>query len=276
MAVARPIHAALVALALMIAPLAALERRSVPFASTPEGEEAVRALRDGPIDAFREGSFTAADGTVLPYRLASPAGPGPHPLVLLIHGAGSMGRDNVAQLNEVAKAFATPDLAARYPAYLLVPQVATRSCDYEMAGDGLMASYPGRSFPALMGLLDDLARRLPVDPSRIYVVGFSMGASTALNAVTAEPGRFAGAVAFSPVAPHRPLAAGAAATPVYLVHGDRDGSNPIEPLRAWSAAFAAAGGQGVFAEYLGMDHRVPADLVAAHGWGDWLFAQRRN
>jgi len=251
-----------------------VERRV--FVETPIASRSAVAAVDG---RFERGEFVAPDAVRLPYRLLTPTSAHPDerfPLVLVLHGSGAIGDDNERQLGPFARAWASPEIAAAFPAYVVVPQVGARSADYAPDDDGLAASHPGTSLPGVLALMDELTRRLPVDRSRIYVVGFSMGASAALDAVTMRPEFFAGAAAFSGIAPQRLLAGRAAATPQLLVHGTDDDENPIGPDRAWAAALAAAGGRPRFVEYQGMDHRVPPDMIESPEWRSWLFSHRRR
>lgn len=235
---------------------------------------ALIASSDAP---FARLEHVAADGTRLPYRLMSPAATSERlPLVIVLHGSGAIGTDNTAQIGAFAKGWALPDVVARFPAYVAVPQVAVRSADYGPDDDGLPASHPGASLPAVLDLVETLVRTLPVDPSRVYVVGFSMGGSAALNALLIEPERFAAAVAFSPVPPSRALAGKVSGLPVLLVHGDADDENPYPSDRAWAEALAKAGGHPRFIVYAGMEHRTPPDMLAwDDSWRTWLFAQTR-
>ena len=141
--------------------------------------------------------------------------------------------------------------------------------------DGQPASGPGPSFSSVVALIDELTRTLPIDPKRIYLTGFSMGASTAMDLLVAAPDRFAAVVAFSGVPPSRALAPTVAAVPMAMVHGDRDPQNPIEADRLWTAAVKAAGGEATLLEVPGLGHDVPAALVAATDWRDWMFKKHR-
>ncbi|MDE1150760.1 MAG: dienelactone hydrolase family protein [Azospirillaceae bacterium] len=280
----------MVAAALSVPPLAwaarpgQVEERTLPYVPKPEDDQAIQDLGKAPLaDDFAAKTFTAPDGRMLPYRLLPPAqvaaaAPAVEkvPLVLVLHGSGAIGTDNIGQMGAFAKAWALPILRQRFPAYVVVPQVDVRSADYAPGDDGLLASHPGASLPAVLALVNDLVARLPVDATRIYVVGFSMGASAALNALVAEPGRFAGAVTFSAVPPDRGLAATVAGVPVMQIHGDQDPENPFDPDHTWAQALASAGGNPTFIRYQGMDHRVPPDMLTAPGWREWLFAQRRK
>nr|WP_246462982.1 alpha/beta hydrolase-fold protein [Nitrospirillum iridis] len=258
-----------------------IEERALPYTPLPADIQALDEVIKAPLtDDFVAKSFTAPDGRIVPYRLLTPAtatvqlAQARLPLVIVLHGSGSIGQNNVSQMTAFAKAWALPALRQRFPAYVVAPQVDVRSADYAPGGDGLLASHPGASLPAILALVDDLLGRLPVDPARVYVVGFSMGASAALDALVAQPGRFAAAVAFSAVPPDRDRAVAVAGTPTMQVHGDQDTENPFDPDHAWAEAVAAAGGAPIFVRYQGMEHRVPPDMILAPGWREWLFAQR--
>jgi len=262
--------------------------RSVPAASaqtelltdrtTPATQAAQAALLQG-LDraAWSAARFQSVSGA-LSYRLLPPATVEDgkrYPLVVVLHGSGAVGDDNLKQLGQLAMSWAAPSIRARFPAYVLAPQFPERSANYQpSAADGLLAAQPGPNIPTLTALVADLGKRYPIDARRIYVTGFSMGASASTQALLQQPGLFAAAVAFSGIPPERSTAARLAATPLLIVHGDADTENPIGPDRAMVAALQRQPGAKVrFLEYQGMDHRVPADMLLADAWRAWLFAQ---
>jgi predicted esterase len=57
------------------------------------------------------------------------------------------------------------------------------------AEGGLLGSGPAPDVPAI---LDELAKRYPIDPKRVYLIGHSMGAGHALELAQKDPGRYAG------------------------------------------------------------------------------------
>jgi predicted peptidase len=57
-----------------------------------------------------------------------------YPLIVIFHGFGAIGTDNVSQIGPVAKCSATPEMRERYPAFVLVPQFAARSAVYSGSG----------------------------------------------------------------------------------------------------------------------------------------------
>lgn len=229
-----------------------------------------------PLEAFAADSFTGPDGVRLPYRLLSPATKEKLPLVVILHGSGAVGHDNRAQMGPFVRGWARPGVAKTFPAFVLAPQASTRTANYAKGPDRLLASRPGASLPAVLALIDDLSARLPIDTDRIYLVGFSMGGSAAMNAAALAPGKFAAVAAFSGVPPERALAAKVAPTPVMIVHGDKDRENPYAPDLAWAGALANAGGNVRFVSYSGMAHVVPPDMMHDDAWRAWLFSQKRK
>src|SRR5690606_9561712 len=150
------------------------------------------------------------------------------------------GADNQSQMGAFSAAWAAPDHARNNPAIIIVPQAPIRTANYETGDDGLPASRAGPPLATILALMDHLSQDPGVDPSRISVVGFSMGASAAMQAVLARPRLFSAAVAFSAVPPPRAAARRMPRVPILLVHGDKDDENPIEPDLAWAAALNRA------------------------------------
>jgi dienelactone hydrolase len=238
---------------------------ALPSAATVNGWKAT----------FSAETFTAPDGTGIPYRLHRPAARGRLPVVLVLHGSGAIGADNLGQMGAFAAAWADPGHAKDRPAIIVVPQAPMRTANYEAGDDGQLASKAGPPLTTILALMDHLARDPGVDPSRISVVGFSMGASAAMQAVLARPNLFSAAVAFSAVPPPRSAAQRMPPIPLLLVHGDRDGENAIEPDLAWASALSRASARGRMVVYRGMDHRVPDDMLTSWDWRAWMLSQRR-
>ncbi len=119
---------------------------------------AVRVERDVP--------YAAPGGDTVRLDLARPRGPGPHPLVVLLHGGGWEGGDRAAMHDE-ARLLAARGFVAASVGYRL-----TRA--------------PRNVFPAAV---DDVrcavrwlranARALEIDPGRVGALGFSAGAHLA-------------------------------------------------------------------------------------------------
>lgn len=227
---------------------------------------------------FIAGDFTARDGTRLPYRLLPPAqvqAGQRYPLVVQLHSSGGIGQDNQSQLDALAKGWALPGNRARFPAFILVPQFAVRSANY----DDPVTPRSAQASPALeaaMELVDHLLVTHTIDAQRIYASGFSMGGSAAWLAPTLRPDRFAAIVPVSGIAPDDASANALQHVPILALHGDADTENPIDADRRLVATLYARGNRQVrLREYVGLAHAPPGDVLPGTWWRDWLFAQRR-
>ncbi len=229
-------------------------------------------------DDFDAGRFTAADGTVLPYRLLTPERIEPgrqYPLVVQFHNSGGIGADNRAQIEKdaSARAWAMPSVRARHPSFVLIPQFSARSANYDDPKQPQMA-YATAQLQASLELIDTIVAQHPVDPGRLYATGFSMGGSTTWLAAVARPRFFAAVVPVSAVAPDRRPAADLAHLPALAFHGDADTENPIASDREWAAALHLANGRQMrLREYVGLTHQPPGDFIPGDWWRDWMFAQ---
>ena len=121
-----------------------------------------------------------AGKTRTPARLFVPEGLNPKkpvPLVVALHGAG--GSENMFFEGygdgQILK------LCQKRGWMLVSPRSAL-----SLVGGG----------PPVAEIIDELAKRYPIDPKAIFIVGHSMGAMQAIDAVQKYPGKFAGLAAF--------------------------------------------------------------------------------
>jgi predicted peptidase len=243
-----------------------------------------RTLQPGnaPADtAFAAGVYIAADGMRLPYRLLSPASTiagRRYPLVIQLHGSGAIGTDNVSQLGPFAAGWASPKARSRFPAYVLVPQFPSRTVAYhaDSSANGALVSVAQPPLTMALALLDSLRQSLPVDTTRIYLVGFSMGGSSVWQALLQRPGMFAAAMSIAPVMPDAGGLRRLPPVPVLLLHGTADTENPYVASRAaYESLPRAAQDRIEFRSYPGLAHEVPPDVLGGDWWRDWLFQRHR-
>ena len=181
-----------------------------------------------------------AAGTGAVAELRFPAGAGPHPAVVLLHGCSGI----TPTVRRWAARFAEWGYVALV-ADSFGPRGVTNVC--RARGEALPA--PGMPNPSALSSaarLGDafaaaatLRARADVRPDRVFLVGFSHGAGTALMAATrpvverrgATP--FRGVVAFYPWCP---LAGAPLASPLLTLIGDADDWTPAERCRAlWAS-----------------------------------------
>ena len=217
----------------------------------------------------------------LPYRLLKPKGFDPkksYPLVIFFHGAGERGTDNVAQLKNAVKAFASDDIMTKYPCFVIAPQCPQNQQWVNTpwtAPEHTMPVNPSQSMAAAFELLDAIRNEFPIDPARIYVTGISMGGFGTWDALQRHPELFAAGV---PVCGggDTALAPRLARMPLWVFHGGKDGVVKTKRSQDMVAALKAAGGQPKYDEYPGVDHWCWDRVYATKELYEWLFAQHRS
>lgn len=225
--------------------------------------------------------FKTDDGRSLPYRLLSPVEIKPgekYPLVLFLHGAGERGNDNKAPLLHVAGELADPQLRQRYPAFVVVPQCPAEKkwVDVSWSEDShTMPEQPSETMKLVIALLDSLSDSQPVDPSRIYVVGLSMGGYGTWDLLQRMPERFAAGIPICGGGDPA-CAAQVAKVPVWAFHGDRDTAVKPRRSREMVAAIGQAGGNPIYTEYPGVAHNSWTMTAQNRLVWDWLFSQKKS
>jgi predicted esterase len=186
-----------------------------------------------------------------------------YPLVIWLHGAGQSGSDNEAQMGGATKPFTEETNQEARPCFVLAPQCPDREIGWK---DAVAAN--------LMTLIGELCDTLPIDESRLYLTGSSMGGSGSWRIGTEHPGVFAAIV---------PLCGGgdptkAAAlkdTPLWAFHGDKDDEVPIERSKSMVEAIRATGGDKVIFTILeGEGHLIAAGVYAKADLHEWIFQQK--
>lgn len=126
------------------------------------------------------------------------------------------------------------------------------------------------SLDALQQFVEQLPRAYPVDPSRIYTLGFSQGAVMAGSLLLTRPDLVAGTIMLSgylPVDLNRPVdEAGLAHRPVFVGHGTADQLIPVAWGRQVRDFFSRVGADLTYREYP-IPHAVgPQELRDVADW----------
>jgi predicted peptidase len=220
------------------------------------------ALAQKPVDGFVPRTYKT-----MPYRLFIPAGydaARKYPLVIWLHGAGSVGNDNFKQISGASlrgtHTWTAPEVQAKYASFVLAPQsrLGGWSADFQL----------------VLELLDSLEKEFSIDSSRIYLAGQSMGGFGTWYFITTRPDLFAAAI---------PLCGGGdpsranaiKSIPIWAFHGEADPTVPVNESRKMIAAIQQSGGTPRYTEYKGVGHEVWFKAFQEKGLVDWLFAQHK-
>lgn len=237
----------------------------------------IRQLSNEPYPAYR---YTGTADSTLSYRLMRPEHiqtQKKYPLVLVLHSSGGIGNNNTGQLEVLAKLWSTPGFRKKYPAWVLVPQFPRRSANYvQDPKTGVLASTSDPCLETALQLLDSLKNALPIDPARVYVLGFSMGGSATINAIGLRPGLFAAAISASGIPAFNQTRV-LAQTPIWFIHGNADRENPFGSDSLLYRTLSGLHAPRIrFWEVQGMDHEIYSGLFTSEEIPRWLFRHRRQ
>ena len=178
------------------------------------------------------------------------------PLMLFLHGSGESGSD----LAKV-KIHGPPKIVESkpdFPFILVSPQSPRMGWDVE----------------TLNALLDDILQQYRVDPDRVYLTGLSMGGYGTWSLAAAHPERFAAIV---------PICGGGnpadapklASLPVWVFHGAKDPTVPLERSKEMVEAVKSAGGNPKFTIYPEAGHDSWTETYNNPELYQWLLEQKK-
>jgi len=219
--------------------------------------------------------FKNSQGETLLYRVFIPPKidqKKKYPLVLYLHGGGGRGDDNLKQIDGgngyLIDFFTGADTQQRYPSFVVAPQSPAEGW---IKQDSIT---PTRYLQLVYELIGTLLRTHNIDDDRLYIAGQSMGGFGTFAMLAEHPHTFAAAV---------PLCGGGdqtkvsrlTSTPLWVFHGAKDESVPVERSRTIVAGIKDAGGKVRYTEYADTGHVIWSKVVKEPELVSWLFAQRK-
>ena len=232
--------------------------------------------------SFEKHVFTSEAGHELPFRVLYPDNYSKnknYPLVLFLHGSGERGSDNEAQLVHIASSFMTDEYQSKYPSIIIFPQCAKddRWAPVEIIngqwtiGDSMN---PKPSLQAVIEMLDQFIIDNPVDRSRMYLGGLSMGGFGTLDLLNRRPNMFAAAI---------PICGGGNKrytykyehVPIWMFHGAKDPVVPVSLSREMSDEFRIRDMDYKYTEYPEGGHDIWNKAWSEPGLLPWIFSKKR-
>jgi len=189
----------------------------------------------------------------LAYQVVQPPGPGPHPVLLLLHGRGANEHDLLPLASSFDPRFLV--ISARAP---LTRWGGYHWYDLIEMGTPDPVTY-ARGLAALQRFVAEVLATFPVAADRLFLLGFSQGAMMTGSLLMTQPDTVAGAVMLSG---YLPLEQGLpvnterlAGKPVFVGHGTADQVLPIRHGRETRAYLQSARADLSYHEYA-MAHQI--------------------
>ena len=226
--------------------------------------------------------FVAKNGSKLLYRWHEPSVKKPgekYPLVVLLHGAGERGTNNVSQLVWGANPLFDYMRKRGKEFFFLAGQVPKGKQWVDVPWRGMDHHLP-ETPSATMALLIELLTRLretepDMDLDRVYATGVSMGGYGTWDLVSRKTEWFAAAMPICGGADIR-QAPKLRDLPVFIHHGDMDSAVPVWRSRSMIAALRNAGSHVArYTEYPGCGHGSWQPAYRDERNFDWLFSKKR-
>jgi len=171
-----------------------------------------------------------ANGGKLPYRLLAPINKKSnkkYPLVIALHNSSRLGTDNENQLEPLTRIWLQTATREKLPAFVLAPQFETRPTIYTKDDKlKVLTAVPQQNLQLLIQLIESLLKNPQVDTKRIYLIGYSMGGSTAQHLLSEKPDWFAAMISIAGVPDFSNLG-NIKNKPIWLIHGKQDDENPF-------------------------------------------------
>ena len=204
-----------------------------------------------------------------------PAGDGPFPTIIALHGFGASAHDLLG----------LAPLLYGGRVLMLCPQGEIRvPLGGGMAGYSWFPFTPGgqldiasvKAFTAaaerLSLFVDQAVERFPIDPERLVIAGFSQGGVMAYDQGLRRPTRYSGLAAFStwlpePLVESLPKLPEQEGLPVLVIHGTADPNLPVERARESREALRPFGVALTYREF-DMGHEIRPDTLKVIG--RWL------
>lgn len=190
-------------------------------------------------------------------------GTGSYPLIMYLHGWGN---NYTVYLD-----WYDSDIQSENPCFVFTPRTPTTWADWSGWWDQLT-----EPMMAALHVLDSLIAVYPIDTSRLYVYGISMGGEGTFDLLDKLPNKFAAAM--SVCGGGQPFwAEHIAQTPFWMFHG---GSDTINPPRLTEQVYDELVRLGAtkmrYKKYPGYGHEIWDVAASEPSWHDWMFAHSRE
>lgn len=242
------------------------------------------------LSAYEKKQFVSANGDTLNYRILFPEDyqvGQEYPLLLFLHGAGERGSDNERQLTHGAKLFLSTENRRNFPAIVVFPQcpeeqywidIAVRA---QLRGEGdpdfkESIKNPSEELALVNELVETLMQKEKVNPSRMYVMGLSMGSFGTFETLARWPEKYAAAIGICGGGNLSLTKNYTDKTAVWITHGAQDDVVPVVLSQRLYKALKEQGANVRYTEFPDANHNAWDATFAIPELLPWLFSHAKK
>jgi predicted peptidase len=197
--------------------------------------------------------------------------------LLLLHGAGERGNDNMGNLVHVVSNLFNVKNTPVTDAIIVAPQcpAGNQWVNTPWANGSYDATCVkiSNELKAVMEIMDSVEREFSTDYDRYYVMGLSMGGFGTWDLLMRYPDYFAAGVPMCGGADPS-MADALVDVPIWTFHGSVDSVVPVSGTREMAAALEEVGSTVfTYEEMAGKDHGIWGTVASRKDVIEWLFAQ---
>jgi len=187
-----------------------------------------------------------------------------YPLVMFLHGWSAN--------QTVYLEWYTNDMQAKHPCFVFTPKTPTTWADWSGWNDRSLSE----SMRAAIHVLDSLTRKYPIDKTRLYVYGISMGGEGVFDLLHKLPNKFAAAISICGGG-QAGWAEKISQTPFWMFHGSDDKINtPDMTERVYNRLVEIGAKQMKYTNYPGYGHEIWDKAQSEPDFYDWMFSYSRK
>jgi len=204
-----------------------------------------------------------------------------YPLILVLHGTGGRGDDNISQINRLVLFFSNSNTQKKHPAYIMAPQcpkgtqwvnTTFESTPYKHYNQDSIPE--STEMKMIIELINQFIKEDSIDTSRIYIIGYSMGASGTWDIITRYPSLFAAAIPITGVSDTN-QAKKILDIPIWTFSGENDDIAPAQLNNEMCNAINNLGGNCRYTLFKNVGHDIVKETLKTKGLLEWLFSQRK-
>ncbi len=205
-----------------------------------------------------------------------------YPLIVYLHSFGYNGSDNRLQVNSFASIWAQRNVQSKHPSFVIVPQCPIGKLWAYKDPMGIPFKHyiqdnneETEEMKMIVEVIKESIDNYPIDDKRVYMVGFSMGATGCWDILTRHPQLFAASVVAS--GNSDPTKANTIIDiPIWAFSGENDSIAPAQLNKNMVEAINQHGGNAKINILKEEGHDIAHIAFKYPEVLDWLFNQKKR